>query len=239
MPAAAGGRLGVMQPYFLPYTEHFRLIAACDAWLVFDTVKYQRRSWMNRNRVINRDTGWTYMQMPVSKRARGDSVAQTRIQPPDRWVPELFDKLQVYAGEAPAYAETTAWLRGALAGLPDTLAAANTHLLRAVCRHLEIATPIRRVSELDLDLPAQAAPGEWALHIARACGAAEYRNPAGGRELFDPALYARHGIRLSFHAHRDLTYPTGRFDFVPGLSVVDALMWLGRARVRDLVQDRG
>ena len=66
-------RLGIMQPYFLPYLEHFRLIAACDRWIVFDTVKYSRHSWMNRNRIINREKGWVYLGVPVSKPGFGST----------------------------------------------------------------------------------------------------------------------------------------------------------------------
>ena len=70
--------LGLMQPYFLPYLEHFRLLAACDRWVVFDTVGYRRKTRMNRNRIINRSTGWCYISVPVKEGATRGSAAAAR-----------------------------------------------------------------------------------------------------------------------------------------------------------------
>lgn len=36
--------LGIMQPYFFPYIGYFQLIAAVQRGLVFDIVKYKRKS---------------------------------------------------------------------------------------------------------------------------------------------------------------------------------------------------
>lgn len=46
-------RLAIMQPYFFPYLGHFSLIAASDAWIVFDVRQYTPRTWMNRNRILH------------------------------------------------------------------------------------------------------------------------------------------------------------------------------------------
>src|SRR5256885_2185966 len=45
-------RLGVMQPYFMPYIGYFQLIAAVDVFVVYDNIKYTKAGWMNRNRFL-------------------------------------------------------------------------------------------------------------------------------------------------------------------------------------------
>ncbi|RML56821.1 WbqC-like protein [Pseudomonas syringae pv. pisi] len=57
--------LGIMQPYFFPYIGYFQLIAAVQRGLVFDIVKYKRKSWMNRNRVLGSKGDWQYINVPV------------------------------------------------------------------------------------------------------------------------------------------------------------------------------
>lgn len=42
-------RVGSMQPYFLPYLGYFSLIKHADIWVVFDTPKFIRHGWIERN----------------------------------------------------------------------------------------------------------------------------------------------------------------------------------------------
>lgn len=220
--------VGIMQPYFFPYFEQFRLIAACDLWVVFDTAQFSRKSWMTRNRILNRDTGTAYVSVPVQHTGLDTSIRDALIAPVQDWRGRVLDKLKVYQAEAPHYAAVRALVGDSLGGPHDSLAALNTAVLRAVCRHLGIATPIEVASTLSIELPDACAPGEWALYIAKQLGATEYRNASGGRALFDAALYARHGIALSFHEHRPQRYATGSFEFVADLSVIDWMMWNDR-----------
>lgn len=214
-----------MQPYFLPYFEHFRLLAACDQWVVFDIAQFTRKSWITRNRILNRDKGVAYISVPVSHTGLATRIGEAALDSGQDWRQALLDRLLVYRKEAPHYAQVTAMLSATLARDFRTIAELNTALLGMVCGHLAIRTPISVCSQLGLELPPDSDAGEWALHIARGLGASEYRNPSGGRSLFDEALYARHGIRLSFHKHRALSYATGSLPFVPDLSIIDWMMW--------------
>ena len=228
--------LGVMQPYFFPYLEHFRLIAACDRWVVFDTVAYRRKRWMSRNRIINRDTGWSYISVSVVKRATRSSVTAALLSDAS-WRVAVNDQLKVYAHAAPFYDETCAMVREVLAPEHATLAELNTWGLRVICGYLGIKTAIERLSEMALDLPGCAGAGEWGLLIAKALGADEYRNASGGRSLFDPTQFEAAGVRLSFHEHRPVRYATGSFAPVPDLSIIDPLMWCGREVVSGWIHD--
>ena len=228
--------LGVMQPYFFPYLEHFRLIAACDRWVIFDMVFFRRKTWMSRNRIVNRDTSWSYISVPVAKGATRGPVSAAAISRTN-WRADLADRLKVYAHEAPYYEETCELVREIVAPDHPTLADLNTCGLRTICRYLEIETPCERLSEMTLDLPARAEPDEWGLLVSKALEADEYRNAAGGRELFDAARFEAAGIRLSFHEHSAMRYATGSFSPVADLSIIDPLMWCGRRAVAGWVHD--
>src|SRR6267142_1696925 len=45
-------RLAVMQAYFFPYIGYFQLIAAVDLFVVYDNIKYTKKGWINRNRML-------------------------------------------------------------------------------------------------------------------------------------------------------------------------------------------
>ena len=42
-------KLGVMQPYFMPYIGYFQLMKAVDKYVVYDDVNYIKGGWVNRN----------------------------------------------------------------------------------------------------------------------------------------------------------------------------------------------
>lgn len=225
--------VGIMQPYFFPYFEQFRLIAACDLWVVFDTPQFSHKTWVTRNRILNRDKGTAYVSVPVRHTGLATAIKDALIDLDRDWRGQVMNKLKVYQKEAPRYATVRGLVGDTLAGSHETVATLNTAILRAVCGYLGIATPILVASSLAIDMPSHCEPGEWALHISKSLGASEYRNAAGGKALFDSELYASNGIILSFHEHHPRSYPTGSFDFVENLSVIDWMMWNDRETLRE------
>lgn len=214
-----------MQPYFLPYFEHFRLINACDQWVVFDTAQYSRKSWISRNRIVNKDKGTSYISVPVKHVGEVLKINEAQIDNATDWGRRLFNMLRVYEAEAPFYRDVLNFLAPVFSRGHGLVFELNVDLLKAVCSYLEIETPIVYCSELDVEFPENCGAGEWALHIAQHLSATEYRNPSGGRALFDPLQFKQFGLRLVFHEHKPRRYAVGRFDFVQDLSVVDFLMW--------------
>ncbi len=225
--------VGIMQPYFFPYFEQFRLIAACDLWVVFDIAQFSRKSWITRNRILNRDKGTSYLSMAIRHTGLDTRIKDAEIDNGKDWRAEIMNKLKVYQVGAPYYEVVRELIGDILGANYQTISTLNTAALKGVCGYLSIDTAIQVASALPLDIPDQCEPGEWALHISKNLGATEYRNAAGGKALFDDKLYASNGIKLSFHVHRPRTYRTGHFRFVEDLSVIDWMMWNDRATLKE------
>src|ERR1035437_8944489 len=45
-------KIGIMQPYFFPYIGYFHLIESVDVFVVYDNIKYTKKGWINRNRML-------------------------------------------------------------------------------------------------------------------------------------------------------------------------------------------
>lgn len=189
---------------------------------------------MSRNRIINRDKGWSYVNVPVSRRG-ACTIATAEIDEQANWRSVFFDRLRIYEYTAPHYDETIRLLKSITEPRFSSLSELNIHIIRRICEWLMIDTRLERLSQMNLDLPDSCAPGEWALRIAQCVGADAYLNASGGTDLFDSKLYHAEGVALSFHEHVGLTYDTGPFDFVPDLSVIDAMMWVGRDKLQEIV----
>jgi hypothetical protein len=220
-------RLGIMQPYFFPYLGHFALIANVDAWIVFDVTQYTPKTWMNRNRVLHPSSGANWVSVPLKNSSISIRIHEARVLDVPAAAKSTLGKLSHYRRKAPYARQVEEMVESTFAtdGIGDSLVGLNVAGLDAVCAYLGV--PFRRTicSKMDLPLPLQLCPGEWAPTIAGLVGAKTYVNPVGGRVLFRAKDFERRGVKLEFLRTEDFVYETGPFAFVPNLSILDVLMW--------------
>lgn len=48
-------KLGIMQPYFVPYIGYWQLMNAVDEYVIYDDVNFIKGGWINRNRILVND----------------------------------------------------------------------------------------------------------------------------------------------------------------------------------------
>ncbi|WP_322031649.1 WbqC family protein [Paraburkholderia sp. J76] len=215
-----------MQPYFFPYLGHFALIASTDAWVVFDITQYTPKTWMSRNRVLHPKEGWNYVSVPLSNASISIRTSEARVMDLEKSRASVLGKLSHYRGKAPYYRAVEKLVRETMQDGGDaSLTRLNVRGLQAVCDYLALPFNYRICSEIDLPLPDAMGAGEWAPTICALFGASGYVNPAGGRDLFDPADFASRNIGLEFLTFAPFSYDTGDYRFEPGLSILDVLMW--------------
>ena len=228
-------RLGIMQPYFFPYLGYFSLMAAVDQWIVFDTPQYIRRGWVNRNRILTSgNDDWKYIQIPTMKSPRDTSINKIQVSIAADWRTDITRNLDYYKlNGAPFYQEVFEFLHSTFVFESALLSELLIHFLKSTCDLMQIRPAQFDVfSSMDLTIGPVAHAGEWALRISEAVKADAYINPAGGRDLFSPADFRDSGVSLQFLEPELQSYDQGKADFVPGLSIIDCLMWLGPRETR-------
>ncbi|PYR28870.1 MAG: hypothetical protein DMF98_01620, partial [Acidobacteria bacterium] len=70
------------------------------------------------------------------------------------------------------------------------------------------------------------------LALCKALGATRYVNFIGGRELYSGPAFAAQGVELKFIQSRPIAYRQYGNTFVPGLSIVDVMMFNSKDAVR-------
>jgi hypothetical protein len=226
-------KLGIMQPYFFPYTGYFDLIHHTDRWVVFDTPQYIRHGWVNRNRILHPTSGWQYVVAPVRKHSSRIPIREVRLAEGGDWRARLIGQLMHYRKRAPYFSDTVELVEQCLSGSETSLSRLNVAVIETLCARLEIAFDYAYFSEMDIDPAPVEEPGDWALRISVALGADEYVNPPGGRAILDPLKFEAAGVRLTFRSHRTLRYPCRGYEFVPDLSIIDGLMWSSPLEIRE------
>jgi hypothetical protein len=223
--------LAIMQPYFLPYIGYWQLLAAVDRFVVYDNIQYAKKGWINRNRFL-RNGADAFFTVPLKKGSDFLNVAD-RFLADDFDPATLLNPLAAAYRKAPFFGDVFPLVEAVVTAAPRNLFEYLHHSLVLTARYLDIRTPIVVSSDVPIDHGLKAE--RKVLAICRALGATRYVNAIGGRELYSAPAFAAQGIDLKFIQSRPIAYPQYDHPFVPGLSIVDVMMFNARDAVRAML----
>lgn len=215
-------RLAIMQPYFLPYIGYWQLLAAVDKFVVYDNIKYTKKGWINRNRLLVNGEACTF-SVPLAKASDELDVAERRLA-------ESFNRSKLLAQfvgaycKAPHFEDVRPLLVDVVMHPASNLFDYLLNSIVCVCKHLGVSTPLVRSSTIAID---HALKGQdKVLAICSAMGATEYLNAEGGLSLYERSAFTRRGVALQFLRSSLPPYKQwAGSPHVPWLSIVDVLMF--------------
>ncbi|WP_027146864.1 WbqC family protein [Mesorhizobium sp. WSM3626] len=182
--------IAVMQPYFFPYLGYFRLLAACDIFVVFDDVQFPRRGRVHRCEM----SPGRWLTLPLAPMPFVTLIKNLRWASDARST--LDKRLAVFGlpGQAttPASERISRHLTGPLGDVTDYLEEG----LRLAADALELEPEILRSSSIDID-PALRGQ-ERVISIVQALGGQRYINAPGGHGLYMAEAFRRVGVDLQF-----------------------------------------
>jgi len=216
-------RIALMQPYFLPYLGYFQLIAAVDCFVIYDNVQFIKNGWIERNRyLLEQEPKW--FRVPLAKGSHTQQIMEKRIA--ETFSPgNILNKLSFAYRRAPHAQRMLAWLEALLVEPAKSIAELNERILRACCCLIGLQTPIIRSS--DLPISADSRSQDRVLEVVQASAGTHYLNPFNGGHLYRAEAFQQAGITLELLRANLPDYQQGSsgHPFVPGLSILDALMY--------------
>jgi hypothetical protein len=219
---AAGVKLAVMQPYFLPYLGYFQLMAAVDKFVIYDDVAFIKRGWINRNRILVRDREHL-LSLPLRRASQNRLINEISLDSDLRWRKKLLDTIRHAYRRAPQFTDVFPLVRGILECAEENLAQYLHHSLCTVKDYLAIQCRLIPTSAI---YDNRGLKGE--ARILDICGrekATEYFNPSGGTELYDRETFRACGVALHFLEAGTPEYPQFGDVYRPRLSIIDVLMF--------------
>lgn len=222
-----------MQPYFLPYVGYFQLIGAVDTFVVYDNIKYTKKGWINRNRMLLNGKDVMF-SLPLKNDSDSLHVRE-RLLSTDFDREKLINQLSGAYRKAPFYADTFPFIESLIRFTDNNLFNYIHNSITKICAHLGLSTEIRTSSSLPIDHELRSQ--EKVIAICNALGAGTYINAIGGMELYSREAFKERNIKLSFLKSNILEYSQFGGEFVPWLSIVDVLMFNERNKVREITRD--
>jgi WbqC-like protein family len=224
--------LSIMQPYFLPYVGYFQLIAASDVFVVYDNIKYTKKGWINRNRMLREGEAATF-SLPLKKASDSLDVRERELSA-DYDPEKLLNQFAAAYRRAPHFARTWPVIEEILRHEDRNLFGFLHHSIIRVCGHLGITTEIRVSSDIGIDHGLR--NQDKVLALCEATGARRYVNPPGGMQLYEKDAFEARGLDLKFLKPKELVYHQFREPFVPWLSILDVMMFHAPESLRDIIE---
>ena len=230
-------KCAAMQPCYLPWLGHLRLMALVDHFVFLDDAQYSKNSWHNRNRVLLSDGKISWLTIPISKNGLSTPINKVKIDADPRWRRKHAQTLRHSYGHHPYFADLMELIDLIENGTQGVLADLNCDLLQLAASRCGIFSKIEKSSALPVI-------GQRTERLERLChyyGCETYISTPGAREYLEADLF---GMNTSLQlGYMDIEFSPysqkGLSAFIPQLSFVDALANVGWNGVSELILSKG
>lgn len=227
-------KAAIMQPYFMPYIGYWQLIASVDVFVVYDNIEYTKKGWFNRNRILEAGHDRLFT-IPIKKDSDYLPVKERYLSDDsDKENTRTLRIIENNYRKAPYFNEAFPVIKQCLTSLEKNLFEFIYNSIKTVANYLDIGTEIIISSSVDIDHTLKAE--KKVLAICRAVHATTYINSIGGLELYDRDTFVSQGIELKFIKAKLTEYPQFGQAFVPGLSIIDVLMFNSKDEAKELLK---
>lgn len=222
-------KIGIMQPYFLPYIGYWQLLNLVDKYVLYDNIEFTKKGWIHRNRFLNNGTD-VLVSLPLKKDSDYLDVRE-------RYISDSFDRkvflkrIDTYYHRAPYFKEVYPLIQDIIVFEKDNLFEYIEHSIQLICEYLDIKTEIIISSTLQYDNSKKGQ--DKVLAICQELNATEYYNAIGGMTLYDVNEFQRNGIILKFLKADFIEYEQFKNEFISNLSILDVLMFNAKDTVKD------
>lgn len=211
-------KVAIMQPYFLPYIGYFQLINAVDTFVIYDDVNYIKKGWINRNN-LNINGQVQMFTIALSKASQNKFINEIEIC--DSF--EKFRKtVQRNYAKAPYFDKGMELIDRIISFENRNLSVFIASSIDIIMGYLDIKRQIIMSSALDInsDLGGE----DKVIAICKELNGLTYINPIGGLELYSKDHFSKNGVALKFIKPRVVPYRQFGKEFIPNLSILDAIM---------------
>jgi hypothetical protein len=230
--------VAIHQPNFFPWLGYFDKIVRADVFVFLDTVQMPLTGSGYANRVTILAGGKEQnLQMPV---ARGSQTREKLLTTPiaelPNWREKLIRSIQQSYARAPFAREITPLLEPLISNEAGFVGPYNEHAVRTISRMLGVPdSKFRRASDLEIS----GRSNDLLISIVKSVAGDIYMAGGGAAGYQNDTLFEEAGLCVTYQRFVHPIYSQMKnTSFVPGLSIIDALMNLGLEGTRCLLMNR-
>lgn len=226
-------KIAIMQPYFFPYIGYFQLISAVDKFIIYDDVNFINKGWINRNNIlVNGKAG--LISVPLNGASQNRLIKDIAPILEQKWRNVILKTIEQNYKKAPQFNNVFSLLNQTISTTRITNMSEFNYLgIKSICDFLGIMTSIIPSSEIYKNNELK---GQYRiLDICKIENASNYLNPIGGIEMYSRDLFHNEGIVINFVKSDLPSYKQFDENFIPGLSIIDILMFNDKNEIREML----
>lgn len=211
-----------MQPYLFPYIGYFQLMNAVDRFVVFDDVNFINKGWINRNRILVNGKAHLFT-VPLKNASQNTLIKDLQLAVDDKWKINFLRTLELAYKRALFFDKVFEIVKEVIITKSKFIKEWHLKSLALIKNYLGMNAALVETSTKynNRNLKGQ----ERILDICIKENADHYINPIGGQELYDRQLFYNKDIKLNFLKSEEIVYQQFKNEFVPLLSIIDAMMF--------------
>jgi hypothetical protein len=225
----------IHQPNFLPWLGFFDKLARADVFVLLDSVQFPKKggTWTNRVQVLLSGRP-VWVTVPVVRAYHGTRlVREMQISDAAPWREKMLTTIRQSYAHAPWFDQTFPLVESAIRCESDYLFDFNEYGIRRLAAALDL--PGERFVRSS-DLTASGDGTDLLISITKAVGGTSYLSGDGSGDYLKEQTFADAGLGLVYQNFVHPVYSqVGTEEFIPGLSVIDALMSCGFGGTHDLI----
>ena len=216
-------KVGTIQSNFLPWRGYFDFIREVDLFIIHDDLQYTKGDWRNRNK-IKTPHGTRWITVPVHYHRTDQLIEETKIDNSKPWARGMLNKIRNSYQKAPHFEPYFSELSDLLLEPAASISDLNLRLIKWVCSHLEIKTPLT----FSREYYPQGVKTERLIGILEQVGATTYLSGPAAKAYIEPELFEQTGIHLEYKVYDYPEYGQLYPPFDPAVSVIDLLFMMGK-----------
>lgn len=226
-------KVGIMQPYFLPYIGYWQLMNAVDKYVIYDDVNFIKRGWINRNRILVNGKV-QYINLPLLGISQNKLINEIMVNPDPKLMENNLRTLEMAYRKAPCFQEIFPLMQQIMTCGKENAAEFIAESFRIINGYLGITTELIMSSSLQKDNSLKGQ--EKILAICRELHATDYYNAIGGQELYCYSDFEKQNMRLHFVKTNPIEYTQFGGVFEPFLSIADVMMFCPKEEIQQMLQ---
>jgi len=230
--------VAIHQPNFLPWLGFFDKIRRAQICVLLDDVQLPKTTghgtWTNRVQLLVAGVP-AWATVPLVRAFHGTRlISEAEINDQTPWRQKLLRTVELNYRRTPYFGVVYPILTRLIGHPTKSLLEYNLESIKTIASRIGL-DPSKLV--LSSSVPVQSRSTDRLIALVNNVGGDAYLAGGGAQGYQDDAMFAKAGIGLVYQDFKHPTYPQqGASEFVPGLSIVDALMNCGFEGTGSLLQ---
>jgi hypothetical protein len=225
----ASSIVAIHQPNFFPWLGYFQKIAHADVFVFLDAVQIQKTggTWTNRVRFLFNGNPHL-VSVPILGRHGYQKINEVLIDDKHRWRKKFLRSLQVNYCKCEHFKDVIAWLEPMIFRGTNNLSKYNISNVKEIVEYLGFKCHFAVQSESSNPEISVKTGSERLAAICKEVKGNVYLAGDGAADYENESAYTKMNVKLVRSNFRLTPYrQVGVEEFIPGLSILDALFNIG------------